>query len=124
MPFCVVKQCSTNRKNKDPNVVLHVFPKDINIIRKRLQQTGQHNDDLDAYTNKVLKGKKYDSFRMCSRHFTEDNYWDTDNGKKVMKPDALPTLFEPDPPPPFGMFKVKHRRTSAMDTGDSCMKCG
>ncbi|XP_018089883.1 chromosome 9 open reading frame 64 L homeolog isoform X2 [Xenopus laevis] len=94
MPKCIVNGCSHGSRGKtpSPNVVLHVFPGNIDIIKRWLMAIGQNFGDLDTYAQRIIEGKKTDSFRICSCHFTEDSY--TFQGRrKALKKSATPTLF-------------------------------
>ncbi|XP_075698649.1 uncharacterized protein LOC142663728 [Rhinoderma darwinii] len=122
MPSCIVKGCSYSWKKKDLNVILHSFPNDLAIIKAWLLQTKQDFGDLDDFSRKVLEGKKTDSFRICSQHFSMDCYYQRGMITSLKK-DALPTIF---PENPFGINSLKKRvRISApvvrpwADTNDS-----
>uniref|UniRef100_A0A803K582 THAP-type domain-containing protein n=1 Tax=Xenopus tropicalis TaxID=8364 RepID=A0A803K582_XENTR len=94
MPSCIVKGCSTwtGQREKNPSIILHSFPKNIEQIKKWLAQTGQFCDDIDAKAEEILKGKSNNRFRMCSRHFSRDSY--IAKGVKIqLKPNAVPTIF-------------------------------
>lgn len=94
MPSCVVKGCVCTWKSRDSGIILHVFPNDPAIIRLWLQQTGQAGEDLDALVNKVIRGKKSDTYRMCSMHFTDDCYMH-DGARRTLKKNSIPTIFPP-----------------------------
>ncbi|KAE8595132.1 hypothetical protein XENTR_v10015546 [Xenopus tropicalis] len=94
MPTCIVKGClhSCKRKKQFPHVVLHVFPGNLTIIKNWLQHIPQNFGDINEMALKILEGKKSDTFRLCSEHFTPDSY--TYQGtKRVLKKEAVPTLF-------------------------------
>lgn len=92
MPSCIVKGCSFSWKKKDPAITIHAFPRSKEMIKAWLMQTGQDFGDIEAFTDKVFEGKKTDSFRICSQHFTSDSY--TNEGmRRSLKRDALPTIF-------------------------------
>ncbi|XP_071995566.1 uncharacterized protein [Engystomops pustulosus] len=90
MPSCVVKGCSRASRRGDSGVILHVFPKDKVMITKWLLATGQHFEDLMDFVNRIHKGKKTDTYRMCSLHFSPESYrYQT---RKLM-PNAVPSIF-------------------------------
>lgn len=110
MPLCIVKGCSYSWKKKDPNVILHSFPNDLAIIKAWLLQTKQDFSDIDDFSQKVLQGKKTDSFRICSQHFSQDCYYQR-GMVTTLKKGALPTIF---PENAFGINPPKKRvRVSA-----------
>ncbi|NP_001121249.1 uncharacterized protein LOC100158331 [Xenopus laevis] len=94
MPNCIVKDCrhKSGQKIQYPDVVLHPFPNNINMIKNWLLQTGQDFGDIDVLADKILKGKKAANFRMCSCHFTRDSYM-ARGSKTTLKPNAIPTIF-------------------------------
>ncbi|XP_056384441.1 uncharacterized protein LOC130277731 isoform X2 [Hyla sarda] len=92
MPSCVVRGCVCTWKKRDPSIILHCFPKEPERIKVWLQQTGQYDTDIDKMVEKVYLGKVYDSYRMCSLHFTHDNYH-YDGYRRILKKDAVPTIF-------------------------------
>ncbi|XP_071988891.1 uncharacterized protein [Engystomops pustulosus] len=102
MPCCVVKGCICRYtwNTRDSGIILHVFPRDPNIIRLWLQKTGLEGEELEVMVEKVIKGKRTDAYRMCSVHFSDDCY--IDNGaRRKLKKNAIPTIFplvvtEPD----------------------------
>ncbi|KAM3940084.1 uncharacterized protein RB166_000078 [Leptodactylus fuscus] len=94
MPSCVVKGCVCTWKSRDSGIILHVFPNDPAIIRLWLQQTGQGGEDLEALVEKVIRGKKSDTYRMCSMHFTDDCYT-YDGSRRTLKKNSIPTIFPP-----------------------------
>ncbi|XP_012816084.1 mitochondrial potassium channel isoform X1 [Xenopus tropicalis] len=99
MPSCIVKGCrhKSGQKILYPDVVLHSFPNNIHMIKNWMLQTGQDFGDIDAFAEKILKGNKTASFRMCSRHFTRDSYM-AKGSKITLKPNAVPTIFDTLPP--------------------------
>ncbi|KAM4617355.1 uncharacterized protein O3C94_021393 isoform 1-T2 [Discoglossus pictus] len=99
MPRCIVNGCPHTTRKLNPGVTLHVFPKDVTRIKQWLLQTGQHFGDLDAFVQRILDGKKYNNFRLCSVHFSPSNYF-SQGINQFLRPDALPTLFPGMVPPP------------------------
>ncbi|XP_069824413.1 uncharacterized protein [Dendropsophus ebraccatus] len=92
MPSCVVRGCVCTWKKRDPSIILHCFPKEPEKIKLWLQQTGQYDSDIDKMVEKVYLGKVYDTYRMCSLHFTHDCYH-YDAYRRILKKDAVPTIF-------------------------------
>ncbi|XP_069823456.1 uncharacterized protein [Dendropsophus ebraccatus] len=96
MPTCVVKGCTTKWRNFDRTVIMHTFPSDPQRIRKWLELTGQFTDNFEEMVEKVVKGKKSDSFRMCSRHFAYECY-NYEGHRRILKYNATPSIFETEP---------------------------
>ncbi|KAG8449709.1 hypothetical protein GDO86_016377 [Hymenochirus boettgeri] len=118
MPACFVKGCPhrTGQKLKYPNVTLHPFPKNFNMIKNWVQQTGQPLDNIDQLSQKILEGKKENSYRMCSCHFTIDCYM-TRGSRTVLKPTAVPTVFSSNNQPPlYTVTSFKERLQIATNT--------
>ncbi|XP_063778205.1 uncharacterized protein LOC134927533 [Pseudophryne corroboree] len=111
MPNCIIKDCkyySGRKLNESDDVTLHVFPKNLETIKKWLQsiqKSGQDFGDIDEFAQRVYDGKKSDLFRICSQHFEENCYTFQVIRKKFMKKEAVPTIFKkeqkkkPKPPP-------------------------
>ncbi|XP_041428792.1 uncharacterized protein LOC121397046 [Xenopus laevis] len=125
MPKCIVSDClhRTGQKEKYPHVILHPFPGNLEIIKKWLLQIGDDYVDIDALAVKILEGKKYDNYRICSMHFDENQYIYKTHSKSLRK-DAVPTLF----PKISSLFKIqsitgpppcKKRRVDDPDEGPS-----
>ncbi|XP_075692943.1 uncharacterized protein LOC142660246 [Rhinoderma darwinii] len=91
MPSCVVRGCG-RKKNLDPTIIRHCFPKEPERIKLWLQQTGQYGTDIDEMVQKVYLGKLYDIYRMCSLHFTNDSYR-YDGYRRILNKNAIPTIF-------------------------------
>ncbi|KAM3909755.1 uncharacterized protein RB166_021625 [Leptodactylus fuscus] len=115
MPVCIVNGCPSGGRQKEHGVIVHVFPKDRNMIRAWLVQTGQDFGDLEQFVNKVYEGKKTDSYRLCSKHFAPECYTHLDGWRKILRKDAIPTIFFPPslPSTSFGLngkFPARKRR--------------
>ncbi|XP_053578066.1 uncharacterized protein LOC128667161 [Bombina bombina] len=94
MPRCIVKGCphATTNNSVSIGVTLHTFPYNYEKIKKWLQQIGQDFGNLDAFAECIMDIEKYNSFRLCSAHFTQDSY--IAHGTKIyLRTDAIPTLF-------------------------------
>ncbi|XP_069823547.1 uncharacterized protein [Dendropsophus ebraccatus] len=91
MPSCIVNGCNSSWKIKDPDLVLHSFPRDINIIRRWLLETPQDFGDVDALCQKIFLSAK-GAFRICSKHFGFDCY-EVRGTTRCLRKDALPTIF-------------------------------
>ncbi|XP_069835643.1 uncharacterized protein [Dendropsophus ebraccatus] len=131
MPVCIVNGCPSGGRQKEHGVIVHVFPKDKNMIRAWLIQTQQDFGDLDQFVNKVYEGKKTDSYRLCSKHFAPECYTHLDGWRKVLRKDAIPTIFEPPSPSiPLGVNgKIPARKRRRAPDGYAgplgfCEHCG
>ncbi|XP_075689558.1 uncharacterized protein LOC142657912 [Rhinoderma darwinii] len=91
MPSCIVNGCNSSWKIKDPDLVLHSFPRDINIIKRWLLETPQDFGDVDAMCQKIYLSAK-GAFRICSKHFNIDCY-EVRGTTRCLKKNALPTIF-------------------------------
>ncbi|XP_069827812.1 uncharacterized protein [Dendropsophus ebraccatus] len=95
MPSCVVQGCFSGGRRKEEGVILHVFPKEREMVKRWLIETGQDFGDIEAFTDKIIEGKKYDTYRMCSKHFREYCYTQSEGFRKSLRKDAIPTVFDP-----------------------------
>ncbi|KAM4031013.1 uncharacterized protein ACNLHF_018592 isoform 1-T2 [Anomaloglossus baeobatrachus] len=99
MPKCIVDYCHNYagmRKNY-ANVILHGFPTTPDRIKtwlKSLEQGGQVFENLDEMAAKIHEGKKHDSYRVCSEHFSQQCYI-VSGDKKVLNKNAVPTILTP-----------------------------
>ena len=92
---CAVFGCNNNNQSKDcdKNVKFFTFPKQ-HTLRKLWEIACCRADKLNA-----------DTARVCSKHFCADNYernlkyellnYLPKGGKRLLKDDAIPTLFLP-----------------------------
>ncbi|XP_075071049.1 uncharacterized protein LOC142160029 [Mixophyes fleayi] len=94
MPSCIIRSCPyrTGIKTLHPDIILHVFPKDIHRIKVWLERTGHVFKNIDAFADRVFETKKNDNYRLCSAHFTDDCYVHAGR-TKVLKVDAIPSIF-------------------------------
>ncbi|XP_068112055.1 uncharacterized protein [Hyperolius riggenbachi] len=94
MPSCIISGCPhTSAQNlTQQGIILHVFPSEPIAIRRWLENTGQVFNNIDSIIDKIVEGKKNDSFRICSSHFTIDSY-NYKGTRKVLKRLALPSVF-------------------------------
>ncbi|XP_040287102.1 zinc finger protein 267-like isoform X1 [Bufo bufo] len=101
MPKCIVSGCPNHTARKDKNIsngiMLHGFPKDLLRIKCWLSHINQNFGDIESFARKILEGKKTNSFRICSEHFSPDSYRQTKR-KTVLKDDAIPRHFHKRPP--------------------------
>ncbi|XP_053545168.1 uncharacterized protein LOC128636138 [Bombina bombina] len=94
MALCIVKGCP-NSKNKTRmvnSVSLHCFPRTADKVRNWLTATRQYSDTLDEMVNRVLETNKSSRYRMCSLHFTSDNFY-AQGLKMYLQRDSVPTIF-------------------------------
>ncbi|XP_073506930.1 uncharacterized protein [Phyllobates terribilis] len=107
MPACMVKGCPSGGRHHEEGVTLHVFPKNTDMIKRWLAQTGQNFGDLDEFAEKVLEGKKSDKYRMCSKHFSPGSYVVAEGWRKALRKDAIPTIFDIIPSPALPAFQKR-----------------
>ncbi|XP_069832627.1 uncharacterized protein [Dendropsophus ebraccatus] len=107
MPACMVKGCPSGGRHHEEGVTLHVFPKNKEMIKCWLAQTGQNFGDLNEFAEKVLEGKKSDKYRMCSKHFTPGSYIVAEGWRKALRKDAVPTIFDIIPSPALPAFQKR-----------------
>lgn len=92
MTKCIVKNCQSDSAY-DSEVTFHGFPSSIHLIRLWLQQTGNPYSDMDALVQNVLQSNRTGVYQICSKHFSPKSY--IFNGTKmVLKPEAIPTVFQ------------------------------
>ncbi|XP_040293164.1 uncharacterized protein LOC121004842 isoform X1 [Bufo bufo] len=115
MPHCIVLGCphKCGEKDKFPGVIMHSFPRSLDRIKAWLLQTGQMFEDLDGLAQRIYDGKKTNAHRLCSAHFTIDCYI-VNTFNKVLRPNALPTIF-----PPPGFYHGRKRARKQRKTKDS-----
>ncbi|KAG8441087.1 hypothetical protein GDO86_006726, partial [Hymenochirus boettgeri] len=94
MVNCFVRGCphKGGQKHLYPDVALHPFPNNIHRIRQWLQQTGQPFENFEETVAKIHKGAKASIHRMCSTHFTADQFR-MKGSKRVLKQNAIPIIF-------------------------------
>lgn len=103
----MVKGCPSGGRHHEEGVTLHVFPKNKEMIKRWLAQTGQNFGDLDEFAEKVLEGKKSDKYRMCSKHFSPGSYVVAEGWRKSLRKDAVPTIFDIIPSPALPAFQKR-----------------
>ncbi|XP_040294309.1 oocyte zinc finger protein XlCOF7.1-like [Bufo bufo] len=99
MPKCIVDYCHNyaGMRNNYANVILHGFPTTLDRIKswlRSLERGGQIFKNLEEMATKIHEGKKHDSYRVCSEHFSKQCYI-VNGEKKVLNKDAVPTIFMP-----------------------------
>ncbi|KAM4019996.1 uncharacterized protein ACNLHF_000595 isoform 2-T2 [Anomaloglossus baeobatrachus] len=95
MTKCIVKTCHSDSAC-DSGITFHGFPSSIHLIKLWLQQTGIAFADLDALTKTILQSKGTGLYQVCSKHFSPKSYM-FNGSKMVLKPDAVPTVFQDVP---------------------------
>ncbi|XP_025192111.1 THAP domain-containing protein 1-like [Melanaphis sacchari] len=78
----MVQKCYSCGSAKTDNVKLHGFPKDINLREKWVAQIKK---DVPVIITQYT--------RLCSKHFTNDDYYQSSFGNDILKPDAVPSRF-------------------------------
>ncbi|KAM4040244.1 uncharacterized protein ACNLHF_011616 [Anomaloglossus baeobatrachus] len=116
MPSCIIKGCFNTWKQKDSKVILHVFPKDKEGIKLWLRQSPENFPNVEELVDKIHAQNKWGTFRLCSKHFTDDQYFH-EGTKRRLRPHAIPTLFAADilPSDMVGQKGAKRRRKSSSD---------
>lgn len=109
MPKCIFNCCphSTGLKAKYPDVTLHTFPKNLQMIKLWIASSALSEEDLTSVAEEILRDKNGNRFRMCSAHFSTDSYC---NKKKtrVLKSDAVPSVLPNDISMSFMKIKKTH----------------
>ncbi|XP_073451452.1 uncharacterized protein [Aquarana catesbeiana] len=91
MPSCFVPGCSSSWRTKD--TALYSFPKEEARLRLWLQNMNIRQNDLEYHVTRIRQmGSK--TFRVCSKHFTE-NYYVMGGQGLSLRFDAIPTLKMP-----------------------------
>ncbi|XP_066443418.1 uncharacterized protein [Eleutherodactylus coqui] len=93
MMSCIIKGCTINWESRIPGLILHSFPRNIELIKSWLLQTGLDFQDIDEVSQKIIEDKSKSEYRICSRHFSPDCYMTVDGSQRILKKDAIPTLF-------------------------------
>uniref|UniRef100_A0A8C5PRA7 THAP-type domain-containing protein n=1 Tax=Leptobrachium leishanense TaxID=445787 RepID=A0A8C5PRA7_9ANUR len=95
MPKCIIKKCQskTGQKDTNPEITLHVFPKNLDRIKQWLEATGQTFHELETISKVVLDDSFRNNYRLCSKHFNMDCYVNK-SGKLNLKDDVVPSVFE------------------------------
>ncbi|XP_063289782.1 uncharacterized protein LOC134574584 [Pelobates fuscus] len=100
MPGCFVHTCRnhTAKKSFKKDVMFHSFPSTPSRIKQWLQHIGQQQyiqqefGDLDLFVKKILDRKGW--LRVCSTHFEPESYSLCQGKRKLLKPNAVPTVFK------------------------------
>ncbi|XP_069809546.1 uncharacterized protein [Dendropsophus ebraccatus] len=93
MTSCIVKGCTITSKSDLPGLILHSFPDTIERIKSWLLQTGLDFQDIAEVSQKIIDDKSQSEYRICSRHFSPESYTMIDGSQRILKKDAVPTLF-------------------------------
>ena len=111
MPHCMVPNCSNGwRKTKGTNITYHREP---------------NNHMKNVWLQKIRRDnpREVKHFFVCSEHFTRDSYVTSlaetlcgHKGRRILKPDAVPTIFKhyentPKPKPRLSSERRSHTRT-------------
>ncbi|XP_077322465.1 uncharacterized protein LOC143956184 [Lithobates pipiens] len=96
MPGCFVPGCTFSwRKTKLKTILLHIFPRNEKLIRLWLQNMNFQDYEMEylvPHIAKCVSGK----YRVCSDHFTADDYELRGTGKgRCLRCNAIPTLQMP-----------------------------
>uniref|UniRef100_A0A2S2NPK9 THAP domain-containing protein 1 n=1 Tax=Schizaphis graminum TaxID=13262 RepID=A0A2S2NPK9_SCHGA len=78
----MVQKCYSCGSARTDNIKLHGFPKDINLRQKWVSSLQK---------DVPIKITQYT--RLCSQHFTKDDYYQSSFGNDILKPDAVPSKF-------------------------------
>ncbi|KAM4665242.1 uncharacterized protein O3C94_013124 isoform 2-T2 [Discoglossus pictus] len=92
MPKCFVRGCRNRHRPIHQDFTLHCFPRSPTKIRRWLENTGDHYDNMDSLIEKISSIKKNKAYRICSAHFSPDTYrflW----GRRILYRNAEPTIF-------------------------------
>ncbi|KAG8584336.1 hypothetical protein GDO81_008781 [Engystomops pustulosus] len=119
MPSCIIKGCFNTWKQKDSNVILHVFPKEKECIRSWLIQSPENFPNVEELVEKIHSQNKYGTVRLCSKHFNDDQYFH-EGTKRRLRPKAVPTIFIAAEKLPSEKVVRKRRRKTGAD-GDLSM---
>ncbi|XP_073409515.1 uncharacterized protein [Dendrobates tinctorius] len=97
MPSCIIKGCFNTWKQKEPKVILHVFPKDKEGIKLWLRQSPENFPNVEELVERIHAQNKWGTVRLCSKHFNDDQYFH-EGTKRRLRPHAIPTLFMAEEP--------------------------
>ena len=83
MPMiCEAYNCFSEYNKTDVNVMYHRFPANRGTRRKWIRRLKLKSVKLKANS------------RLCSKHFTSEDYVTSSNGKKLLRTNAVPSVFE------------------------------
>ncbi|XP_077321877.1 uncharacterized protein LOC143955648 [Lithobates pipiens] len=88
MPSCFVKSCSLNPRNE--NIKLHAFPRNRERIKTWLEKINIPSGELESLAETIFK-TKLSQFKICSKHFSEEDY-ELRGTQKHLKSTAYPSL--------------------------------
>uniref|UniRef100_A0A8C5MAL9 THAP-type domain-containing protein n=1 Tax=Leptobrachium leishanense TaxID=445787 RepID=A0A8C5MAL9_9ANUR len=93
MPSCIIKGCTTKqvKGQRTGEIIMHSFPGNPTRVRRWLESTGQHFDNLEELIDKIVATKKTSNYRICSLHFSPACY-EIIGSRKVLNKSALPTI--------------------------------
>ncbi|KAM3921971.1 uncharacterized protein RB166_011287 [Leptodactylus fuscus] len=93
MTSCMVKGCTVTWRSNAPGPILHSFPDNIDLIKSWLLQSGLDFHRIDEVSQNILQDRSQSEYRICSRHFPPECYTMVDGLRRILKKDAVPTLF-------------------------------
>lgn len=77
---------------KDPQIIMHVFPKHCDLIRGWLQQVLDHFPNMEKWVKKNYAGITADHYRLYTKHF-DYIFYHHDGVRRKLCHVALPTIF-------------------------------
>ncbi|XP_077341400.1 uncharacterized protein LOC143986868 [Lithobates pipiens] len=95
MPSCMVKGCTFSWRTREPQTVLHVFPRQRERILNWLQMIRMDDGHISSLVEKMYNSRN-NEYRICSLHFSKVDY--EQRGKKMyLKKNAVPSQNLPPP---------------------------
>ncbi|XP_073467392.1 uncharacterized protein [Aquarana catesbeiana] len=95
MPSCMVKGCTFSWRTREPQTVLHVFPRQRERILNWLQMIRMDESHISSLVEKMYNSRN-NEYRICSLHFSKLDY--EQRGKKMyLKKNAVPSQNLPPP---------------------------
>ncbi|XP_069833049.1 uncharacterized protein [Dendropsophus ebraccatus] len=130
MPACMVKGCTPTTRLGEHDVILHIFPKDKDIIRQWLVAVNQNMENLEELVETIFQSKNQ-KYRLCSVHFGPTCYMhNPKTGKRRLNPNAVPSIFPvrgvstEDLSEDFSPRPLKRKRVDLMGHGVVSLKPG